>query len=396
MSGPLQGVKVVELGVWVAAPAASSMLADWGADVVKIESPGGDPLRAASATVLPPGAMVNPHFQPDNRGKRSAVLDLRSEEGRAVMFALLDTADVFVTNVRMAGLTRLGLDPQSVRARNPRLVYAVITAYGMTGPDAGAGGFDLGAFWARGGIADLLTAPGQAPPVQRSAMGDHQTALTAAAMISAALFERERTGEGQVVSTSLLRVAAYHAAADLNMKLMRDEDPEFPERKSLFNPLWNNCGTADGRRVWLINPAPDRAWPILAKLVDRTDWLGDPRYVTAAARTEHCRDLIAELDAIFAERSLAQWVELLSTEPDLLWAPVNTVADIVADPQAAAAGAFVDVEEAYGLTRQVATPVDFHPSPARALVGAPDMGQHTDDLLTELADRPGTWPARNK
>ena len=396
MNGPLQGVKVVELGIWVAAPAAGSMLADWGADVIKIESPGGDPLRAASAAVLQPDAEVNPHFGPDNRGKRSAVLDLRSDEGRAGMLALLDAADVFVTNVRLAGLARLGLDPESVRARNPRLVYAVITAYGMTGPDAGAGGFDLGAFWARGGVAGLLTVPGQAPPIQRTAMGDHQTAVTAAAMISAALFERERTGAGQLVSTSLLRVAAYHIAADLNTKLMRDDDPEFPQRESLFNPLWNNYATADGRRLWLINPAPDRAWPILAKLLDRTDWLDDPRYVSQAARTEHCRELIGELDEIFARRDLAHWTRLLTTEPDLLWAPVNTVDDILADPQTTAAGAFVEVEETYGVIRQVSTPVDFHESPGRPLVGAPGVGQHTADVLGALAERPGTWPARDQ
>ncbi|MGW3965884.1 CaiB/BaiF CoA transferase family protein [Amycolatopsis sp. NPDC005003] len=390
MSGPLQGVKVVELGVWVAAPAAASILADWGADVVKIEAPAGDPLRAASAAVLPPGAGSNPHFEPDNRGKRSVALDLRSADGLAAMLALLDSADVFVTNVRAAGLARLGLDPDAVRARNPRLVYALITGYGLTGPDSGAGAFDLGAFWARGGVAHLLTVPGEAPPIQRQAMGDHQTGLAAAAMISAALFDRERTGAGQVVSTSLLRVAAYHVAADLHVKLMLGTEPDYPDRRALSNPLWNNYAASDGRRLWLINPAPGRAWPILAELVDRVEWLDDPRYATQQARADNCRALITELDEIFARRSFDEWARLLDTKPDLLWAPVNTLDDILADPQTAAAGTFVDVEE----HRQIATPADFHGTPCPAPTGAPGLGEHTDKVVAALAELPGAWPAR--
>ena len=395
MSGPLQGVKVVELGIWVAAPAAASLLADWGADVIKIEAPGGgDPLRAGSAAVQPPGVIANPNFEPDNRGKRSAVLDLRSESGLATMLALLDSADVFVTNIRAAGLARLGLDPDSIRPRNPRLVYAIISAYGLTGPDSGTGAFDLGAFWARGGIANALTVPGDAPPIQRTAMGDHQTAMTAAAMVSAALFDRERTGEGQLVSTSLLRVAAYHIATDLNVKLMHETDPDYPDRRSMVNPLWNNYATADGRRLWLMNPVPDAAWPLLAKLVDRAEWLDDPRYMTRAARGENCRSLIAELDDIFARRDLDEWARLLDTEPTVRWAPVYTLDDVLADPQTTAGGAIVDVEERYGVVRQVAAPVDFHGAPRPALVGAPGAGEHTDEVVAALAEQPGVWPER--
>jgi crotonobetainyl-CoA:carnitine CoA-transferase CaiB-like acyl-CoA transferase len=316
VAGPMQGVKVLELGIWVAGPAAGSILADWGADVIKIEATDGDPLRAASAAVLPSGATFNPHFDPENRGKRSLVLNLRLAEDRGHLLALLDTADVFVTNVRAAGLKRLGLDPDSVRSRNPSLIYAIMSAYGLTGPDADAAGFDLGAFWARGGIADLLTVPGEAPPIQRNAMGDHQAGLAIAGMISAALFNRERTGHGQLVSTSLLRVAAYHIAADLNIKLMLGDDPARPDRRNVPNPLWNNYLAGDGRRFWLISPAPDRHWPALARLVGRPDWLADTRYATQASRAENCAALIADLDAIFASASFDTWVTAFEGEPD--------------------------------------------------------------------------------
>ena len=393
MTGPMQDVRVLELGIWVAGPAAGSILADWGADVIKIEATDGDPLRAASAAVLPPGAIYNPHFEPDNRGKRSLVLNLRTDEDRNHLLTLLDTADVFITNVRAAGLKRLGLDPDSVRERNPSLIYALMTAYGLTGPDADTAGFDLGAFWARGGVAHLLTVPGEAPPIQRNAMGDHHASVAIAAMISAALFSRERTGQGQLVSTSLLRVAAYHVAGDFNLRLTLGEDPAYPDRRSMPNPLWNNYMTRDGRRFWLISPAPDRHWPVLARLVGRLDWLADTRYATQASRAENCVSLIAELDGIFASASFDSWVTAFQAEPDFFWAPVNTVDDVLADPQTAAAGAIVEVTELGGTIPEVASPVDFHGTPCAPPRRAPLLGEHTDQILAELARQPASWPS---
>ena len=390
----MQGIKVVELGIWVAGPAAGSILADWGADVIKIEAPGGDPLRAASAAVLSPDVRTNPHFNADNRGKRSLVLDLRTEEGRSHLRTLLDSADVFISNVRAAGLARLGLDPESVLARNPRLVYAAITGYGLTGPKADVAGFDLGVFWAFGAIADLLTAPDSAPPIQRSGMGDHHTGLAAAAAVSGALLHRERTGEGQLVSTSLLRTAAYQIAGDLNAKLMIDEDPVRYDRRTAWNPLWNNYETADGRRIWLINPASDAAWPLFAALAGRDDWLADPRYATQPGRTEHCTELVAQFDEVFASRTFQEWTALLASEPGVLWAPVNTMDDLLADPQTTAAGAIVEVEEIAGTTRQVANPVEFHGSRCAAPRRSPELGEHTELILAELAADPTSWPVQ--
>ena len=172
MAGPMEGIKVVELGVWVAGPAAGGILADWGADVIKIEPPTGDPGRLFGR-MLGLDIDVSPPFEMDNRSKRSIVLDLTTDDGRATAFELISGADVFVTNVRPGALRRLGLDFESVAAGHPRLVYGLITGYGETGPDADRAAYDVAAFWARAGLAHLLTRPGDTPPFQRGGMGDH-------------------------------------------------------------------------------------------------------------------------------------------------------------------------------------------------------------------------------
>ncbi|BBA86216.1 formyl-coenzyme A transferase [Mycobacterium pseudoshottsii JCM 15466] len=212
MAGPVEGIKVVELGVWVAAPAAAAILADWGADVIKIEPPAGDPGRLFGR-MLGCDLGMNPPFEMDNRCKRSVVLDLSTDTGRELAYELLSDADVFITNVRPAALRRLGLDFAAVSDRNPRLVYGLITGYGETGPDADRAAYDVAAFWSRGGLAHLLTRPGDTPPFQRGGMGDHTTGLTLAAAVCAALLARERTGTGQLVSTSLYRQGAYTVRA---------------------------------------------------------------------------------------------------------------------------------------------------------------------------------------
>ena len=194
MSGPLEGVKVVEMGVWVAGPAAGGILADWGADVVKIEPPGiGDPGRLFQK-MLGGDLPFNPPFEMENRSKRSIAIDLAKPTGRDIALSMVDGADVFLTNVRQAGLTRLGFDPKSLLARNDRLIYAAVTGFGLKGPDADRAAYDIAAFWARSGIANALTQPGSHPPFQRGGMGDHNAGLAGAAAISAALFSREKTG----------------------------------------------------------------------------------------------------------------------------------------------------------------------------------------------------------
>src|SRR6185369_8650188 len=215
----LEGVRVVEMGLWVAGPAAAGVLADWGGDVVKIEPPAGDPMRAFFQLATGSKVDRNPPFDLDNRGKRSVVVDLRVAEGRAALDRLLATADVFVSNMRPDALARLGLDAASLTARFPRLVYASVTGYGRTGPDADRPGYDVGAFWARSGVAQTLAPEGTPPPMIRGGFGDHVTAITTVSGILAALFERERSGRGRIVETSLLRTGAYCLGWDLGIQL---------------------------------------------------------------------------------------------------------------------------------------------------------------------------------
>ena len=360
MAGPLDGIKVVELGVWVAGPAAGGIMADWGADVVKIEPPTGDPGRSFGRMIgLDDGS--SPPFEMDNRSKRSIVLDLTTDGGLATARQLISGADVFITNVRPDALRRLDLDYPALAELNPRLVYGLITGYGETGPDANRPAYDVAAFWARSGVADLLTKPGDTPPFQRGGMGDHLTGMTLAAAINAALVARARTGEGQLVSTSLYRQGAYTVSFDLNTFLLSGRPIAIGQRESMGNPCMNNYVAADGRRFWIVGLEADRHWPALCRAVGRPEWLSDNRFATARDRARNAAELIATLDEIFASRTLDEWSEVFAAEPELFWSPVNSMEDVLGDEQFYAAGGLVDVPDSDGGSLpMVATPADFH------------------------------------
>ncbi|MYG99512.1 MAG: CoA transferase [Acidimicrobiaceae bacterium] len=383
MAGPLEGIRVVELGVWVAGPAAGGILADWGADVVKVEPTGGDPGRMFQF-ILGGDMFSNPVFQMDNRGKRSIALDLTTDDGYAVMDELLAGADVFVTNVRLGGLDRLRLDHASVTARHRRLVYASVTGYGLEGAEASSGAFDVAGFWARSGIAHLLTPDGGDPPFQRGGMGDHSTGLAAAAGVCAALLARERTGEGQVVSTSLLRQGAYTISFDLSITLGWGLTLQIGQRDNMGNPAMNNYTAGDGRRFWLVGLEPERHWAPLARAVGRPDWLEHEHYGTARGRRHNAASLVVELDEIFATKSLDEWAEIFAAEPELFWAPIQSPDDLLADPQFAAAGGLVDVPDGTSTSTMVATPVDFSETAWAPRSIAPGLGEHSEEILRSL------------
>src|ERR1700722_14429112 len=386
MAGPMEGINVVELGVWVAGPATGGILADWGADVVKIEPPTGDPARMFGR-MLGLDVDVSPPFEMDNRSKRSVVIDLTTEGSRGTALELISGADVFITNVRPGALRRLGLDYAALAPDHPRLVYGLITGYGETGPDADRAAYDVAAFWARGGLAHLLTRPGQTPPFQRGGMGDHSAGMTLAAAVCAALLARERTGTGQLVTTSLYRQGAYTVSFDLNTYLLTGQPIAIGQRESMGNPCMNNYTAGDGRRFWIVGLEGDRHWPPLCRAVGRPEWLDDPRFGDALARYLNAAELIAELDAIFATRSLDEWAEVFAGEPDFFWSPVNSLEDIVADEQFHAAGGIVDVPDAHGGVSMVATPADFHGTPWSPRSAAPELGAHGDEIRAELKAR---------
>ncbi len=377
----MDGIRVVELAVWVAGPAAGGILADWGADVIKIEPPDGDPFRGMGgfAEVID----VAPPFDLDNRGKRSISLNLGTTDGAAIARRLVDGADVFVTNVRPRSLVRAGLDYDTVRHDNPRLVYAQVTGYGPGHDDTDRATFDVGAFWARAGIASLLTAPGAPLPLQRGGMGDHTAAAHAVAAISAALFHRERSGEGQLVNASLLRSGAYTIGWDLNTALRGGDMPAPYAREAFVNPLITCYRTKDERWLWLLMLQGDRHWPDFCRAVEHEHWLTDDRYRTLEDRATNATALVADIDHVLAQRTIDEWAAAFDRD-DVWWAPVQSPQQVVADPLMEAAGAWVDVPTANGSQRMVATPVDFSGTPWAPQRPVPEFGQHTEEILLDL------------
>jgi len=378
----LDGYRVIELGMWVAGPGAGAVLADWGADVIKVETPLGDPMRRLFKLLAGHGQTESPPFDLDNRGKRSVVIDLAQPEGVEIVRRLLRDADVFLTNLRPEAVERLGLGPDELLAEFPRLVYASVSGYGLEGPEVGRAGYDVGAFWARSGIASLMAPDGIAPPGIRSGMGDHITGMTTVAGILAALLERERSGRGQLVEASLLRTGIYTVGWDLGIQMRFGKIGSVRPRTTEMNPMCNCYAAGDGRWFWLLGVEADRLWPKLCEAVDRADLLTDERFSTARSRRHEASTLVELLDGVFARFTRDELTDRFDRH-DVWWAPVNTPAEVLTDPQAIAAGAFVDVPEGEGAPahRAVATPITFHRTGTPPVGSVPGLGQHTEDVL---------------
>ena len=384
-TGAFDGVRVIELAQWVFVPVAGALLADWGADVIHIEPTEGDPYRGlATQGIGTERAGVNLSLALANRGKRSVALDVRSQQGLAVLHRLLESADVFLTNMRPNALTRLGLDAESVTGHYPGLIYARGSGYGVRGPDANQAGYDSTAFFSRGGLAHVLTPAERDYPIgQRGAMGDRNAAMALAFGVSAALLKRTRTGAGSVVDVSLLATAMWTLSSDVLAALGGDEPKAAAGRGPVFNPVVGNYRTKDGRHVQLMFLQPDRYWADFCRLIGREDLLADPRFADLTARRENADACVAQLDAEFARRTFVEWKELLG-RLDAPWAPVQSVPELLEDPQVSAnayiGDVVIDGETAYQLP---AVPVQFDGQPP-SLRRAPEHGEDTETVLTEL------------
>ncbi len=379
--GPMQGVTVVEMGLGVAGPSGGGILADWGADVIKIEPLAGDPFRSLEWVY---GEGVNPPFELDNRGKRSIAVDITMEGGMAVVHRFLERADVFLTNYRLAGLERVGLDHETLLERYPDLIYAQVSGYGMEGEERNRAAYDVGAWWGRAGVASAITPDGVDLPYPRGGMGDHMTGLAAAGGVAAALFDRTRTGRGQLVATSLLRNGAYLLGWDHNVNLRTGLDTEPQTRKDPPNPLINGYRCGDGRWVWLLGMEGDRHWPKVVAALGHPAWADDPRFADMEGRRDHSADLVAAIDGVLATRPRDEWADVFDRH-DVWWAPVQHTHELADDPQARDAGCLVDVPMSDGSTEtMVASPVDFGRAEWSVREPAPELGQHTELLLVEL------------
>jgi crotonobetainyl-CoA:carnitine CoA-transferase CaiB-like acyl-CoA transferase len=378
-------VRVVELAQWVFVPVAGALLADWGADVIRIERLEGDPYRGlATQGIGTDRDGVNLSMALANRGKRSVALNLRDPAGLTVLHELLCTADVFLTSLRPGALSRLGLDANTLRERYPSLIYARGHGFGVRGPDANQPGYDSSAFWARGGVGHILTPPERDYPIsQRGAMGDRNGAMAMAFGIAAALLKRGKTGAGSVVDVSLLATAMWMLSSDLLAALNGGEAAPVSGRGPQVNPLTGNYRTKDGRHIQLMFLQGDRYWAPFCHLVGRDDLIDDPRFADLAARRANSAACVAELDAVFAGRAFAEWKQLLA-ELDAPWAPVQSVREVIEDPQVIANGYVGEVALDGGQGYRLPTvPVQFDEQ-APPLRHAPEHGEHTEALLLEL------------
>ncbi len=379
----LKGLKVIDFTAYIAGPGAAAILGDWGADVIKVERPEGDAMRHIFGD-LKTDLGANPTFDVDNRGKRGIVLDIGKPQGRDALARLAGEADVFLTNVRPASLKKYELDADTLRKANPRLVYAVITGYGLDGPDAHKPGFDVTAFWARAGVAAMTAPKGMDPFLLRSGVGDHTTSLATVSAILAALYERERTGEGRLVQTSLLATGVWVMSSDLAVQLKFGRLASARTRDNPINAIANLYKSADGR--WFVhNPrGGSGGWEAFCQAAGRPDLLEDARFANGKARRENAHALTVEFDQAFGALTFEEIARRLDAA-DLVWAPVQTPADVAADPQVAAAGAFIEVEDGQGGTfRSIAAPARFPGADAERRPPSPKLGEHTREVLAEL------------
>lgn len=382
MEAPLAGVTVLELGQWIAAPAAAYLLAEWGASVLKLEPPEGDPLRAVLTSTFPTGrGDRNPFFEQVNRGKRSLALDLRRQGARRVLYELASKVDVVVTNLRPRALRELGCTYQELASRNRRLVYCQVSGYGHDHRESDRALVDVGVY-ARLGMARLVSPPHDPdgePPQEPNMLFDHATGLAAAGAICAALAQRERTGQGMLVGVPLLRVGAFLLAWDLLRAARLGSTVRPVDRYHVRNPLINCYRAGDGRWLWLLCVQPDRHWASLCRALGREDLVDDPRFSDIYARANNAPALVAELDAAFAQRPRHEWGSVLDRH-GVWWAPVNTVNEAVQDPLVREAGVLLAASDEGG--EFIAGPADFPAMGARS--PAPELGQHTEEVLLEL------------
>ncbi len=385
MPAPLDGIRVVEIASFVAAPACGALLADLGAEVIKVEVPWGEIYRHSrpSFAGYDSDFLGAPHFHMDNRGKHSLALDLALPQAVEALAKVIAGADVVLTNMLPERQEKYGLDGQTLLARHPELIIARLSGFGPDGPEANAPAFDYSTYWARTGLMDQLHEPDAPPPFQRPGMGDHSASLSLAVGILAALRTRDHDGKGQVIDVSLQHIGLYIEGNDAAMSLVTGESPPRHDRRAARNPLWNHYCCGDGRWIFLVMIESDRYWKTFCDAIAESDLLKDERYADGFGRYKYAEELIVHLDAVFAKRGRDEWAAILKPHR-LIWAPVLTVAEAVADAQAEAFGSFPTVEHPeFGRFKTIAPPLRMSGNPMPGTAPAPALGADTAAVLGE-------------
>jgi len=388
----LKGVKVLDLSQVAAVPMAARHLADFGADVIHIEHPlRGDAWRVYQAGIRKgtagPPSHINYNWEIYNRNKRSMTLDLSKERSQEVIHKLVETADVFLTNARPYELEKFDLTYDTLSHLNRKLIYGSLTGYGKKGAEKNAPGYDQTAYWYRAGTPYLLSWPGTSPPIFRSALGDHVAAMALAYGVMVALFVREKTGIGQEIDLSLFHMGIYVNSFDISGALVtgRDYKDWRPNsREDAPNALVNVYQTKDERWLTIVLLQPDRYWSRFCQAIERGDLEHDPRFESFEPRKQNHVALFHILEEVFLNKTLAEWKSRFS-EAGLPFAPMQNLLEVISDPQARANDIFVPFDHpSYGRIEVIANPVNISKTPATVRMPAPELGQHTEEILLEL------------
>jgi len=382
--GPLDGIKVIEISTFQQGPVAGMRLGDLGADVIKIEPKEGDPARRHMTTITAEFHVegYNYYFEHANRNKRGIVLDMKKEKGMEIFLKLIDSADVFLNNMSIGAPIRLGIGPEVLLARNPRLIYAQASGWGRKGPIANSLSFDYTGI-ARSGLMMAAGENGTPPSMILPGLGDELGGLMSAWGVTLALLARERTGKGQLVDTSLMgSVVALLGHLMSGTAMLKQVFPRFV-RSAAGNPMYNHYQCKDGKWLAIAHLDPDRWWAKVCGALGIENLVNDPRFNTFAARSANRQELVAIFDGIFAGKTRDEWMKIIS-EHGCICTPVQDIKDVVEDPQVLANHYMIDVEHPeHGLTRMMGFPWDMSETPASWKRKAPSLGEHTEEVLLE-------------
>jgi crotonobetainyl-CoA:carnitine CoA-transferase CaiB-like acyl-CoA transferase len=390
VNAPLDGITVIEIDNYMAAPSAGAILADLGARVVKVEPLTGDPMRGIGrpAKIEGPLKGYDFGFDVDNRGKQSVAVALDTPEGSRLVQRLVESAQIFMCNLLPQRQAKFGLDPATLMARNPGLVHATLTGYGTNGPEAGRPGYDVTAFFGRSGLYDAMREGDDGDvPMARPAQGDHTTGLAMVGAILAALRMAERTGVGQVVETSLFETAIWTQATDFGVTAVDKAPVRRRSRHQQLAPAANRYPCGDGKWI-VLNTMGGAAWDKLCDALGKDEWRRDERFRDASSRYRHMHELVDAIDSILAAKSRDEWGAIFD-KAGLVWGPVLTLEEVAQDPQAEAIGMFPEIgHDGLGPYRTVRAPMRFRDADVRPRGVAPALGQHTQEVLREAGLTP--------
>ncbi len=383
MALPLENLRVVEVASFLAAPSAAALMADMGAEVIKVEPPDGDTFRG-NRTHLHKGRSINYVFEVDNRGKQSIAIDLNKSKAQDVVHQLIGTADVFVTNLTSDRTAKYSLDYETLKKVKPDIVYGHLVGYSGTGPEADRPGFDSTAFWARSGVMSLMGEMGGPAVQSRPGQGDHPTGVNLLAAILAALRLRDQTGMAQKAEVSLLRTGLWTIATDMQQALnLPGHTPQQFNRATHALLIRSAYETKDGRWIMLTMHNVPRYWPSLCKALGRNDWASDERFISNAAMLEHGPEIVEELQREFRSQDLEHWARMLD-QTGCIWAAAASLDEVTEDPLLASQGAIQTLQDVDGTDYKiVSTPFNIEGADIKPKQRAPLVGEHNHQVLKE-------------